>query len=360
MHHFGYDHDVDSYAADHAIAAHNHRMISSVTHAMLNIFGDYGGHRRTSAQEAFIPPQRQEFQFDESTSLSSLSAHEISVLTQQLKEEEANKRPLISAALDISILRAEYEHGNQAIREKIGWLQSQGWHGMRRTRGDGDCFYRSLAYAYVERLVHAQDIGLAVATARSILERTLPLLQLAGFEKMVSTTHPQYEDFYETFTELIDSVAKPNEHNKTLDEEALLTFFQTPELSNSVVVFLRLVTSAQIRADPDSFEPFLFNPETFDPLDIRTFCESQVEATGKEADHPQITALTRALSINVHVAYLDGSAGNGGAVDFVKFEPVEDAEDDGAKPVTLLFRPGHYDILEYNADGTTTTPPKRA
>ncbi|KAG8997515.1 hypothetical protein FRB94_007640 [Tulasnella sp. JGI-2019a] len=308
----------------------------------------------TQTQEAFVPPQRQEFQFDETTSLTSLSAHEISVLTQQLKEEQANTRPLISAALDISVLRAEYEHGNQAIREKIGWLQSQGWHGMRRTRGDGDCFYRSLAYAYVERLIHAQDRGLAVATARSILERSLPLLELAGFEKMV------YEDFYDTFVYAIDSVVKPDEYGKTLDETGLLKFFQTPELSNSVVVFLRLVTSAQIRADPESFEPFLFNPDTFEPVSVRTFCETQVEATGKEADHPQITALTRALSINVHVAYLDGSTGTGGTVDFVKFEPVEDAEDDGAKPVTLLFRPGHYDILEYNADGTTTTPPKRA
>lgn len=56
------------------------------------------------------------------------------------------------------------------------------------------------------------------------------------------------------------------------------------------------------------------------------------------ADHPQVTALTRALSINVHVAYLDNSAGNNaGAVDFVKFEH-EGAQENGAKPVVLLFR----------------------
>lgn len=29
--------------------------------------------------------------------------------------------------------------------------------------------------------------------------------------------------------------------------------------------------------------PFLFDPETFEPVEIRRFCESQVEATGKEA-----------------------------------------------------------------------------
>lgn len=94
------------------------------------------------------------------------------------------------------------------MKAKIDWLRAQGWHGLRRTRGDGDCFYRcelvqpelerrlidrhfsciAFAYAYVERLMHAEDLGLAVATARSILTRTLPLLELAGFEKMVVST----------------------------------------------------------------------------------------------------------------------------------------------------------------------------
>ena len=53
--------------------------------------------------------------------------------------------------------------------------------------------------------------------------------------------------------------------------------------SNYVVVFLRLLTSAQIRTDPESFEPFLFHPDLGEPLSIRDFCEGFVEAVGKEA-----------------------------------------------------------------------------
>ena len=53
--------------------------------------------------------------------------------------------------------------------------------------------------------------------------------------------------------------------------------------SNSVVVYLRLLTSAQIRADPDSYAPFLSHPETGELMEPREFCENFVEAVGKEA-----------------------------------------------------------------------------
>ncbi|CCO29554.1 hypothetical protein BN14_03570 [Rhizoctonia solani AG-1 IB] len=85
-------------------------------------------------------------------------------------------------------------------------------------------------------------------------------------------------------------------------------------------------------------------------VDIRTFVETFVEATGREADHPQIMALSRALRVRIEVAYLDNSNGTlleDGTlpVNFVKFSP-EGAEEDGTKPVVLLYRPGHYDTLE--------------
>ena len=57
---------------------------------------------------------------------------------------------------------------------------------------------------------------------------------------------------------------------------------RTP-VSNSVVVYLRLVASAQIRNDPDEYAPFLFHPETGEPMGTREFCEHFVEAVGKEA-----------------------------------------------------------------------------
>lgn len=54
-------------------------------------------------------------------------------------------------------------------------------------------------------------------------------------------------------------------------------------VSNSIVVYLRLLTSAQMRLDPDAYAPFLFHPELGEPMDTREFCETFVEAVGKEA-----------------------------------------------------------------------------
>jgi ubiquitin thioesterase protein OTUB1 len=54
-------------------------------------------------------------------------------------------------------------------------------------------------------------------------------------------------------------------------------------VSNSIVVYLRLLTSAEIRSDPDEFSPFLFHPELAEPMETREFCENFVEAVGKEA-----------------------------------------------------------------------------
>ena len=53
--------------------------------------------------------------------------------------------------------------------------------------------------------------------------------------------------------------------------------------SNSIVVYLRLLTSAQIRLAPDEFDGFLFHDETGESMDARTFCEHFVESVGKEA-----------------------------------------------------------------------------
>ena len=52
------------------------------------------------------------------------------------------------------------------------------------------------------------------------------------------------------------------------------------------MVYLRLLTSAQIRADPEAFAGFLMHPEIGEPMELRDFCESFVEAVGKEAGEP--------------------------------------------------------------------------
>ena len=110
---------------------------------------------------------------------------------------------------------------------------------------------------------------------------------------------------------------------------------------------LRLMTSAYIRTHEDLFSPFLLSPTTLLPLTTDDFCRQEVEPCGKEADHAQIMALAEALSIGVRIAYLDRSEVHGGdgkesIINWVEFG--KDTTDEG-KPLTLLYRPGHYDVV---------------
>jgi len=231
----------------------------------------------------------------------------------------------------ISELRAEYEHGSPSFVQQIDWLEGKGYHSIRRTKGDGDCFYRSTAFAFIERLINVPSPDVAVLHTLEILESTLVMLKNVGFQSLV------YEDFYEAFAALIRNVVEPDEDGMTLTPIRLVSEFQIPERSNAIVYFLRLVTSAQIRVEPD-FAAVLFHPETGEYMEARLFCEHFVEAGGKEADHVQMTALCRALKLNIDVAYLDGRRSD--SVDFVPIRSVDEGD-----PIVLLYRPGHYDIL---------------
>ncbi|KZT24962.1 cysteine proteinase [Neolentinus lepideus HHB14362 ss-1] len=272
--------------------------------------------------------------------LAGLTPAQLYELNQGLMDEAMPQRPLIDQIVPMAVLRAEYENGSASFVKQIDYLVSQSYTGIRRTRGDGDCFYRSLAFRYVERLLNSQEPTMSVVTAISTLESRLPMLEAAGFQPLV------YDDFYETLSSIIRRVVQPDDSGTTLTLPLLLEAFQSPEVSNSVVVFLRLLTSAQIRTDPDEFAPFLFHPEIGEPMTPREFCETFVEAVGKEADHVQMTALARALKIDFSVAYLDGRSPDG-HVDFVKFN---EGVDDGLDPLVLLYRPGHYDVLEKRTD----------
>ena len=127
---------------------------------------------------------------------------------------------------------------------------------------------------------------------------------------------------------------------------------------------MRMITSAQIRSDPEEYDPFLSHPDTGEKMQVREFCETFVEVLGKEAgepffrcrrfyflhrekgrvlkikfgffftDHVQVTAISRALRINVKIAYLDGRSSDG-RVEFVTFN---NAINEAETPLTLIYR----------------------
>ncbi|KAF8735257.1 hypothetical protein AX14_002401 [Amanita brunnescens Koide BX004] len=273
-------------------------------------------------------------EINENTLLSDLTPSQLIDLNQNALNDLVPQRPLIEDAEPISGLRAEYELGSATFLKQIDWLKDQGFHYLRRARGDGDCFYRALGFAFVEQILEAPENDVAAVSALSLLETTSSSLEAVGFQRIV------YEDFYDVLYGLIKSVVQPDDTQPLLTLAGLLQTFQNPEVSNCIVVYLRLLTSAQLRLNEEEYSPFLTHPESGEPMMVGTFCEKFVEATGKEADHVQITALCSVLRLNVKVAYLDGR-GDTGTVEYVEFQNEPAAKE----PITLLYRPGHYDIL---------------
>jgi len=247
--------------------------------------------------------------------------------------------PLIARLAPLTTLRAQYEGGSESFVKQIDFLIDQGYAGIRRSRGDGDCFYRSLVFAYIERIFDAANKPAAVRASIATLERSLLKLREAGFQEMV------IEDSYEIARDLINGIVDSEQvsnNGSTLTPAQLYTVFQDDSMSNYLVTFMRMITSAQIRGNRDEYEAFLTHPDTGETIDVTEFCETVVEVLGKEADHVQLNAISQALEVNLKIAYLDGRSSDG-RVEFVTFNH---AGDENETPLTLIYRPGHYDILD--------------
>jgi hypothetical protein len=89
----------------------------------------------------------------------------------------------------------------------------------------------ALAFAYVDSILHSEDPVFSAVSAVSFLEgKTYPLLELAGFQRMV------FEDFSEELVSVIRAIAEP-QPGKFIDDESLLEAFQTPECTHTKSIF---------------------------------------------------------------------------------------------------------------------------
>ncbi|KAF3682125.1 Ubiquitin thioesterase otubain-like [Capsicum annuum] len=137
-------------------------------------------------------------------------------------------------------------------------------------------------------------------------------------------------------------------------------------------MFFRFVTSGEIRKRSEFFEPFVLGltnasveqlfvvpvmlelPGVNPPPYLKTqFCKSAVEPMSEESDHVQIIALSDALGVPIRVVYLDRSSCENNSINVNHHDFIPTSSEVGNSDVskttnpsiTLLYRPGHYDIL---------------
>lgn len=236
---------------------------------------------------------------------------------EQIQKDIANANDLVSVKNELGQLAKDFA-SDQVYMSKVEALGAKYSH-FRRTRPDGNCFFRAVAFRQFELMLNNQDVLKKFQAAVSPSKDEMVALGMPAFT---------VEDFYDTF---MDTLSRLSGDDKMSLEELSATF-NDEGMSNYLVVFLRLLTSKQLQKDGEFYQNFMEGGRT-----VAEFCATEVEPMYHESDHIHIIALCAAADLSVRVVYLDRGQGTEAAV--------HDTPEDSNPSVHLLYRPGHYDIL---------------
>mmetsp|Transcript_19785 Transcript_19785/g.56855 ORF Transcript_19785/g.56855 Transcript_19785/m.56855 type:complete len:272 (-) Transcript_19785:18-833(-) len=254
--------------------------------------------------------------------------HQTEAQLAAIEAKDVKSQPLTSDLLPISALVDMLSDATGTYLRGAQYLATK-YKSFRRIRPDGNCFYRAVMFSVCESILLNPDNS-------AELERLTAWAKKASLDEVCKHGYDRFtlEMFHDELVELFEYLAtKPmlNEVATKLNEEN--------GTSEYVTWFLRVVTAAYLKSDPDRFIHFIEGG-----LDIPAFCSREVEPMGRECEMVQVLALTEAMAVDVAIEYLDGR-------DFDSSKGLMRHEFEGAgsaggkTKITLLYRPGHYDIL---------------
>jgi len=269
------------------------------------------------------------------------SVQEQNVLTEKQVESitaQIRTQALIGIKESPDVLDAVYQDNPLEFRAGIADLTTR--YSMRRVRGDGNCFYRSFLFGYLEQLLSQQrQHEEALAAQESApegegawcleLQRVVARLRGSKLDLVaVGYQESAIDVFWGEIVEFVEALP-------THTPESILEHFNEENGGAEYMVwYCRALSAGFLKADPERFMPFILGANYGD---IASFCAAEVEPMYKECEQVQIIALSEYLGVGVRIEYLDGRS-NGGASTHVF--------PDGVHPqLTLLYRPGHYDLL---------------
>ena len=253
-------------------------------------------------------------------------------------QEEARNRPLIGRKESLEALDEEYKSGADVFRSKIASLKET-YGAVRRARGDGNCFFRSFLFAYLEDLLVSADEVERDRIIRALHTQKV-LLQKAGYDDIVVDTP------LDTLLGMLHRIASPSD---PMSIQALEDDIRAEDVSNYIIFLLRIITSGEVGRRAEFFAPFILG---LADMDVDEFCKRCIDPMGEESDHVHLVALSDALGVPIRVVYLDRSMGalvshtEGDEVKVDTHDFIPESCAPGTQPrIHLLYRPGHYDVL---------------
>jgi hypothetical protein len=238
-----------------------------------------------------------------------------------LRQEIELSTPLISEELPISILLDDYKSNNEystsikQITDKYKYI--------RKVRRDGNCFYRSFIYRIFEYICIKNNKNLYEHIKKKISEAK-ELIKRNGYDwTFIEDFHNIfYMEFYHCFNSL---QAKGVSVRDYLDN-----LFSDKEKGNYLIYFIRFCIAAFLKENSFLYEVYVDGA-------FENWITNEVEAIDHEADQIQIMACVNFFDIGVKIEYLHPYKN-----EVMKFP--EDKPDDQIF-ITVLFTPGHYDLL---------------
>ncbi|XP_072350902.1 ubiquitin thioesterase OTUB1-like, partial [Scyliorhinus torazame] len=181
-------------------------------------------------------------------------AYDEAIMAQQdrIQQEIATTNPLVSEKLELSVLNKEYAADDQIYQLKVKDLHNR-YCCMRKTRPDGNCFYRAFGFAHLEALLEDSN---QLQKFKAIASKSKEDLVTQGFTEFT------IEDFHNTFMDVIELVEKQGSLAN------LMTAFNDQSTSDYLVVYLRLLTSGYLQRESAFFEHFIEGGRT-----VKEFCQ---------------------------------------------------------------------------------------
>ncbi|KAM3296495.1 hypothetical protein ACQJBY_038705 [Aegilops geniculata] len=199
---------------------------------------------------------------------------------------------------------------------------------FRLVIGDGECFYRSFIFSYLEQVIDRQDTDeehrlLHVVDRMSVQHANL------GWNSEFSRTS-------RAFKELIEKVMrwKGTESTSSCRKEELLKFFSTYDETQDIFAFLRLLVAMQICSHSEEYVPHI--PEVATGIySLKAWCLEHVIPARVDADHVMLLALATVLEVPLRA-------------ESVQQRYSQDIYTGPGVPrpsVTLLYSGNHYNII---------------
>lgn len=194
---------------------------------------------------------------------------------------------------------------------------------IRYSRRDGNCFFRCAAFEMLSLLLrYPEQANLHLALLLSYRER---LLQ-------------RFDSYVSDFSDVVESIVRGIAEGTLCTLQELSTRFNSED-GSYIIVYYRYAISAYLQDHADEYMPYV---EGLNYSSIGAYCSAEVEPVDHDSDNIQVAAFAAHYNLMLRICSLDRNTGTN-----ITEHTFNDATgNDVGVTVNLLYRPGHYDLLE--------------